>query len=569
MNDSATGYPSIDKPWLKYYSEEAIFSEIPRCTMYEYVYNDNRDYLDRVALDYFGRQITYGELLDKIEKAASSFNQIGIGAGDVVSIISVTVPETIYILYALNKIGAVANMIDPRTDSHNIAHYIAETNSACVVVLDAALPKISPIISSETVVVVSPADSLPSIKRMLYKLKNRPAKLPTGYLSWADFVNLGKSESICPAYEPDKCAVIVHTGGTTGTPKSVMLSNDNLNAAAYQCWITGVDFKREHTWLNIMPIFIAYGVGNGLHLPLVQGAKVHLIPAFNPDEFDKLLIKHKPNHMVGVPSHYEKLIGSPKLANADLSFIIAPVSGGDAMSPDLERRVNEFFRKTNCPYDITKGYGMTEVCAAVSYCISNECNRIGSVGIPFSHTVISIFNPDTGSELTYGEIGEVCITGPNTMLGYYGDEESTNEILMKHDDGQLWVHSGDLGYMDEDGFVFLVGRIKRMIVRHDGFKVFPSQIEGVVSQNGVIVACCAVPASDDEHGYGCVPVVFVTLDGHARKEFVLEELRAMCNERLPEYAQPKEFRIIDEMPLTPLGKIDFLRLEELATMLSE
>lgn len=421
------GYPSIDKPWLKWYDDKVVSSNLPQNTLYGYLYENNKDYKERVALNYFGRKINYGKLFENIEKTARSLKANGVDENSIITVLMPTLPETVYLLYAISKIGAIANMLDPRTSPEGILNYITEVNSEFLIVVDVAYQKISNIFSKTNIkktLIVSPADSLPPIVNSLYRLKNKNTiPFNSNCINWKRFIADGKNylEDTEYPYNRDRAVVIVHTGGTTGVPKGVLLTNDNLNASAYQCQFCGVDFKREHTWLNIMPPFIAYGVGNGLHLPLLIGMEVFLIPQFDPNKFDELLIKHRPNHMVGAPSHYESILNSKKLIGEDLSYIIAPTVGGDTMDIALEEQTNQFFIKHNCSYQVTKGYGMSEVCAAVSLCVSNECNRIGSVGIPLTHTIISIFDVETGEELPYNTQGEVCILSPNTMLSYFNN----------------------------------------------------------------------------------------------------------------------------------------------------
>ena len=569
-----TGYPSIDKPWLKYYSEEAINAPLPECTIYEYLWENNKDHLDDVALNYFDRKITYGELFENIEKAAKGYSALGVSAGDIVTICAVTIPETIYTLYGLNRLGVICNMVDPRTSTDGIKSYIKEVNSKIVVTIDVAYPKIVEAVKGtdvKNIVVISPADSLPQPKKFLFKAF-KSAKIPDDnlHIKWKDLAVQGKEiSSNYIDYQKGTCCTIVHTGGTTGTPKGVMLSNDNINAAAVQAILAGFDFQRIHSWLNIMPPFIAYGIGNGLHLPLVTGMEVIIIPSFDPNKFVDLLNKYRPNHMVGVPSHYGNIITNPKITKQDLSYIIAPVVGGDAMDVSLEKEVNDFLSNHKCTYPVCKGYGMSEVAAAVCACSSHECNKIGSVGTPWPKTVMSVFEIGTETELKTGEIGEICITGPNTMIGYYNNETATNEILVKHSDGKIWVHSGDIGYIDEDGFVFIMDRIKRMIIRHDGFKIFPSQIENVISKCNSVNACCAVGVTDKSHSQGKLPIIFVVKSGNESDDAVKSELFELCKKELPEYAQPIDFVFVDALPLTPIGKIDYRALETLAEEMSK
>lgn len=561
-----TGYPSIDKPWLKYYSEEAINAPLPECTIYEYLWENNKDYLDDIALVYFGKKITFGELLKNIEQAANSFLSIGVKSNDIVTICAVSIPETIYLFYGLNKIGAISNMVDPRTSVEGIRRYIEEVNSNVVMCLDVVLPKIIEAVKGTNVnkiIMISPANSLTQPKKLLYKMLNaHKAAKSELVLQWRDFIKYGKDTTAkTVGYNPNTCCVIVHTGGTTGIPKSVMLTNDNLNASAFQATFYNHNLKRGQSWLDIMPPFIAYGVVS-FHIPLSFGIQDILIPQFNPQKFDDILIKYKPNHMMGVPSHYNNIINSRKMSNRDLSFIIAPTVGGDHLDIAYESEINDFLKQHGCKWEIIKGYGMTEVSAAVCVC-SADCNKPGSVGIPFSGTTISSFDIDDGKELEYGQTGEICMTGPNTMLGYYNNTQATRDIIRIHDDGLPWVHSGDIGYVDEDGFVFVRGRIKRMIIRHDGFKVFPPLIESVIEKHNKVNACCTVGVADKSHSQGQLPIVFFeTEDDYI--EDIKRELAISCQEELPEYAQPVDFINIDKLPLTPVGKVDFIALEKLA-----
>ena len=469
-----TGYPSIERPWLKYYSEEAINTVIPECTVYEYLWEKNKDYLSRPALRYFDKKITFGEMFENIKKATKAFQAIGLKKGDIIIMATVTTPETVYAFYALNRLGAIPNMVDPRTSTKGIKEYIKEVDAKVVLTLDVAYPKIEKAIvgtNVERIIVTSPIDSLSAVKKALFvtanKIKGNIYKLSDNCVLWKQFIINGSYNSIADVqYEKDSCCIIVHTGGTTGFPKGVMLSNENINALVLQSILTGIDMKREHTWMNIMPPFIAYGIGMGLHLPLVIGMETILIPSFDAKKFDELLLKHKPIHMVGVPSYWGTIINSPKLAKRDLSFMIAPTVGGDAMDTTLEKNANEFLSNHGCNYPITKGYGMTEVSAGVAGTVM-ENNEIGSVGVPFVKTVISVFDVET-SEEQYNEQGEICISGPNVMLGYYNSEPATKEIKRLHSDGSVWIHSGDIGYMTENGSIFILDRVKKMIIRYDG-----------------------------------------------------------------------------------------------------
>ena len=572
MTDHITGYASIDRPWLKYYSEAAVDTPIPHCTAYDYLLESNRDDMDDVALSYYDRKITYHELFEEIDKCSHALSSIGLKNGDMVVIAAVTIPEIIYAFYACNRLGIITNMVDPRTGIDGIREYVREVEAKCIIALDVVYSRIAKAIDGlnvETVITVSPAESLTTVKRTAYKLinkvKGKTPRLSKECVAWKDFIKRGEgSEYTTPPYVENTCCVIVHTGGTTGSPKGVMLSNENINTMALQYRLLGVNYSRDQRFLNIMPPFIAYGIVCGIHVPLTVGLTDVLIPLLDPNKFADLVLKYKPAHMLGVPSHFEKMRTSRKMKNVDLSFFESTGAGGDGIPSQFEEEINEFLKEHNSRYAIAKGYGMTEISSA-AVASHGMVNKFQSAGVPHLKTIVSVFKPGTDEELTYGETGEICMTAPTVMLGYYGKKEETDKILIRHKDGKLWLHSRDIGHMDEDGFLYIDGRIKRIIVRYDGFKVFPSMVENVVSGHPAIESCCAVGTADTMHLQGKLPLVYVVLKEGEKQNFekIKSEIIDICEQALPEYAQPIDIVCLEELPKTPIGKIDFQALEEL------
>ena len=382
-------------------------------------------------------------------------------------------------------------------------------------------------------------------------------------IHWKDFIAQGKDQSMnAEPYDPQHACVVVHTGGTTGSPKGVMLTDDCFNGIALQFQAYPKLFHRGQKLMNVMPPFIAYGFACGIHLPLVLGFTVIIIPNLDPAKLGSLVLKHKPEHMFGVPTHYQQLASDPKLRDKDLSFIINYAAGGDSLSRGAEQTVNDFLAAHGARYPIAKGYGMTEVSSAATVAAGLD-NKPGSVGIPMVNTVVAAFEPGTDQELPIGQRGELCISGPCLMKGYYNKPEETAILLRRHPDGRVWAHTGDMGYLDEDGFVFLDSRIKRMIIRHDGFKVFPSMIENVVSRHPAVHQCSVVGCADKDHTQGRLPFVYIVLKAGitAKKKQVIRELERMCAEELPEYVQPVAYKFISSMPMTPVGKVDYRQLE--------
>ena len=561
-------YASQARPWLKYYDKKYLEQKLPEMSAFDYVCHQNKNRLGEVALDYYGRVLTYADLMVNVKKTAAAFRGLGVKKGDIITVVSVMTPEVIYAFYAADLIGATLNLVDPRYSEEGIRDYIEEVDSHLLICLNVVYERCRQAAKRthvERVLVLSPADSLPIHLKLGYKLTSPDKnKYKSNVLHWKQFLANGEGQSTAAEpYDPDHACVVVHTGGTTGSPKGVMLTDSCFNAIAQQFSAYDTLFKKGQTLMNIMPPFIAYGYACGVHLPLVLGLKVVIIPNLDPAKLGSLLLKYRPEHMFGVPSHYQQMAADPKLQKKDLSFIRNYAAGGDSLPLGAELTVNEFLKAHNVEYPLAKGYGMTEVASAATVAAGNV-TKPGSVGIPMLNTVVSIFEPGTEKELPIGQRGELCISGPGMMKGYYNKPEETDMILRRHADGQLWVHTGDVGYMDEDGFVYLDSRIKRMIIRHDGFKVFPSMIENVISRHPAVHQCSVVGCTDKDHVQGRLPFVYVVLDpeGDKKKRQIVRELRQLCKEELPEYVQPVGYKFISEMPLTPVGKVDYRKLEE-------
>lgn len=559
-----TGYPSIDRPWLKYYSDEAKKTKIPECTIYDYLWESNREHLDNVALNYFGYKIPYRKMFEEINKVAQAFANLGIKENDTIIIAAVTIPEVIYAFYALNQLGAISNMVDPRTSERGIQKYILESKARYILTLDILAEKIQGAIrdtSIEKMITVSATNSFVGVRGIIFDIVNTKSHNVKNVLPWKKFINNRNKVVEKSSYRKNKCCVIVHTGGTTGSPKGVMLTDDNLNAMVINAKASEGDYEIGNKFLNIMPPFIAYGLVNGIHMILSCGMENILIPQFNPDKFDKLLIKYHPTHILGVPTHYAKLFESKRLKNKDLSFLKIVGVGGDSLSVEMEKRIEEYLHMHGANITVATGYGMTEVSAAACGFHKNAY-KVGSVGIPFLNTIIRITNIETLEEQSYNEQGEIWISSPTAMLGYDNNEEETKRVVYTDANGVKWIRSGDIGHMDEQGFLYIDGRIKRIIIRYDGFKVFPTQIENVIATCPEVKTCCAIGRADKDHSQGKLPVVYITLSREKKDKMKLkEELNSLCKQMLPEYMQPIDFVFIDKMPLTANGKVDFHELE--------
>ena len=560
-------YASQAKPWLKYYDQKFIDQTLPALSAFEYVCQRSKNHLNDTALEYYGRKFTYADLIVNVKKTAAALRGAGVKKGDIITVVSIMTPEIIALFYAADMMGATLNLVDPRYSVEGIREYIEEVDSHLLVCLNVVYERCRQAAKRtnvEKVIVLSPADSLPPVMAVGYKLTTPDKnKYASNVIRWKQFIKGGEGQSTAAEpYDADHACVVVHTGGTTGSPKGVMLTDDCFNGIALQFQAYPKLFHRGQKLMNVMPPFIAYGFACGIHLPLVLGFTVIIIPNLDPAKLGSLVLKHKPEHMFGVPTHYQQLASDPKLRDKDLSFIINYAAGGDSLSRGAEQTVNDFLAAHGARYPIAKGYGMTEVSSAATVAAGLD-NKPGSVGIPMVNTVVAAFEPGTDQELPIGQRGELCISGPCLMKGYYNKPEETAILLRRHPDGRVWAHTGDMGYLDEDGFVFLDSRIKRMIIRHDGFKVFPSMIENVVSRHPAVHQCSVVGCADKDHTQGRLPFVYIVLkaDTTAKKKQVIRELERMCAEDLPEYVQPVAYKFISSMPMTPVGKVDYRQLE--------
>lgn len=566
-----TGYPSIDKPWLKYYSEEARNAQIPECTIWEYMYRNNKDYPNDTALLYFGRKISYGELFKNIDKCAAALLNLGVKENDIVTVALPSIPEALYLVYALNKIGAVANMIHPLAGAREIRDYLNEVSGKYFFMFTGTYDIVAPILEEtqvEKAIVISPGESLPFGIRLLYNMKNKAPDLSATRccIYWKEFIKLGKNSSVV-AVNKDiaSVALISHTGGTTGEPKGVMVSDRNVNAIIMQIGCT-LSHHRQETTLVVLPPFINYSLVNAMFEPLALGFKTALIPDYKPECFHKYFKQYHPNHINSIPHYLEAILGNEKLKNMDMSCIINIVSGGDGLNEEKEKAINEFLHDRGVITNVRKGLGSTELvsCATFSY---KECNEIGSVGIPLLLNNCKIIDPDTGNELKYNEIGEICFSSPTLMIGYYNKQEATDSIIKLHDDGQRWIHTGDLGFITEDGVIFVKGRIKRMICTkgNDGIstKIFPDRIERVVSEHPAVSICCSVGVPDEIRNN--IPMVYVVInEGYSESEELTESILTQCKNQLPNYMVPEIVKYMEELPRTNRGKVDYRALEKMA-----
>ena len=568
VKETLVGVPSHDRPWMKFYGQEVLIYDIPEMKIYDYVVHNMSGHENLLCLEYFGAKITYKEFFNTIEAVAKAFVSVGVKEGEIVSIVAPTTPESIYCVYALNRIGAIANLIDPRLSVENIEKKIKCSN--CVVALSMIYEKIHRIVQkNNTVVCFSIAESFPWYMKMLYRLKAKNPKVApcnAKVLNWKEFIEGGNSTMQLEdtSFQKNMPAVMVSTSGTTGKSKLAQLTNENVNAVAWQYEYAGYGKQFGETFLNIMPLFLAYGFISGIHMPLTLGFKIVIIPQRNLSQMAKYILKYKPQAYLDVPNGIASVITDKRIkSNTDLSFIKHIGIGGDTLEIALEQQCNEFLKAHNYLNKVQKGYGMTEIGSAAIINVSDESNALGSVGIPFPKTVAKIVHPDTRKELGYNEIGELCLAGPGVFKGYLGDEQATNAEIYVDEDGVRWLYTGDLFSMNENGELFFKERIKTMFVRPDGHNNHPHIMNELIQQHPAVYASCTVGVQSPYHTIGKYPkaVIILKQDFKGQEDKVQRELEEMCLSAFSQRDIPYYYEFLEEFPYTINGKVDYRTLE--------
>lgn len=558
-----TGLPSIDKPWYKYYSVETINAPLPKMTLYQYAWENNKNNLNDVAFRYFGKKITYKKLFEQIKRAASAFYELGIREGDIVTIMSTHTPETIIAIYGLNYLGAVANIVYMTLSEKEIINTIKNTESKAFLVLETVLEKINRIKDriAIPIILLTVSASMPLPIKIGYGLKNKIEK--NNFTLFKDFIE-NEMKKVIMSTEHAANALIVYTSGTTGEPKGVVLSNDNINAVVFQYRTSGFHTQRKETFLEMIPPFLAVGFGLGIHMPICLGwdTTLYIIPDFDKiaKEFDRI----KPNHFISGPPIVPYIM---KHVKGDMKYLINFGGAGESIPIEKEREINAFLKAHGSKAKYVTGYGMSEFASGICTGM-NHVYKEGTIGIPLPKSVVKIVDIESGKECQYNQEGEICFSSPCLMQGYYHKEQETSEIIEVSSDGTSWLHTGDMGFVDEEGFVHIVGRIKRIYITTSGKgdttpnKLFPDRVEKVLgSQN--FVKSCGVIAKEDEQRIN-IPIAFVEITGNSNieQDQVKSELWKLARKELPAHMVPQEIIVLDKMPLTQSGKIDYKALEK-------
>lgn len=558
---------NIKTPWLKYYKDVPSHLNYPKGTMVGYFLEAVARFPEDIAIEYYGRTYTYRAFYEMIRDTAKSLKSQGVKEGDTIAICMPNTPEAILMFYAANMVGAIVSLIHPLSAEKEIQNYINGSGATFLLSLDLVYDKVHNIVDNtcvKKIVIASASDSLKTIKKFLYKFKNRGAvpkiELTDDIMTWNEFLNYGynyQGEIACLKSSCDP-AVILYSGGTSGDPKGILLSNINFNALALSCHKMIEQSGEKESILAILPIFHGFGLGVCIHTTLCCGMRVVLIPSFSPKDFGSLLHKHKISIVCGVPSLFESLTKT-KMGKNDLSKLKCAISGGDFMSKDLKNKVDEYFHEHGSSAEVRVGYGLTEASAAICVTPTGEY-RESSIGVPFPDTYIKVVRVGTHDEVPYGEDGEICISGPTVMMGYLNNLEETIQTLQIHKDGRTWLHTGDIGSMDKEGFIYFKQRVKRIIISN-GYNLYPSYIETIINSHPDVFTSTVIGIPHPKK-VQVAKAYIVLKDGVNASKDIEKSIRLYCEKNLAKYSLPAVYEFRNSLPKTLVGKVAYRELEK-------
>lgn len=551
-------------PWYQFYGKVPISLEYPELSIFELIEKTAKNYPYYDALEYYGNKIIYKDLISKIKKVASCLLELGVKPNDRVTICMPNTPAGIVTFYAVNFIGATANMVHPLSSEKELELYLNMASSKYILTIDLVYDKISNIAKNtklEKIIITSPSDEMGKTKHFLYWFfsgRKRKIEKDDKTIFWNDFLKLGIDYKELMPYKRNlkEEAVILYSGGTTGDPKGIVLTDQNFNALAMQCHVMCDPAKAKDSILSVMPIFHGFGLGVCIHTPLYIGMKCILVADFSPRKFNGLIKRHRPNFIVGVPTLFEALL---KSNIKDLSFVTCVVSGGDTLSLKLKKEVDEYLKKKGSKTKVREGYGLTE-CTGASCLTPRNFYKENSIGIPFPDTIYKIVKVGTTKEVKFGIDGEICISGPTVMKEYLNNKEATKNTLKRHSDGKIYLHTGDMGCMDKSGFVYFKQRIKRIIVS-SGYNIYPSYVEKVINEHPKVEKSIVIGIP---HPYKVqVAKAYIVLKNNEKAtNSVKKSIKEHCEKYLAKYSLPYEYEFRDKLPTTLIGKVAYRKLEE-------
>lgn len=525
--------------------------EYPDCSLYRFVSERAKSYPKSCALQYFSRKISYEKLIGMTDEYAELLAEAGVKKGDNVSIILPNIPQAVFMFYAVNKLGAAANMIHPLSARPEIEHCISFSGSRIVIALDSVSEKLSEI-KNVRIITVSPDEYMPFAMKTAYRILGHSAVTPCKNISK---LMKHRPKTVTDTGKGSDTAAVLYSGGTTGKPKGIVLTNLNFNALAMQSIDGCGALSQGDRVLSVMPIFHGFGLGVCIHTVLSLGGTAIILPKFKASRFNDLVVKYKPNVIAGVPSIYEYMLRRGFGRNR-LGYLKCVISGGDSLSVSTKKKLDKVLAEHGCKTAVREGYGLTE-CVTGTCLMPEKCGKEGTVGLPYADMFYMIWDNENGREMPCGETGEIIMRGPTVMKEYLNDPKETAAALRQHDDGNIWLHTGDLGCMDDEGYVYFRQRLKRVIVSN-GYSIYPQSIENAISSFSFVTECAAVGIPDEIRGE-YVKAFAVLKDGITHEE-AEKKLREKCAECIASYALPREYEFPDSLPKTLVGKVAYNEL---------
>ena len=559
----------VKAPWLNNYGNVPKTLEYYKGTMWEMVEDAADSRPSHIAYDFMGKSTTYGKFKADVHACAKALCAAGVKPGDRVTVCMPNCPQAVVMFYAINLMGGISNMVHPLSSENEIEFYLNISKSVCALTLDQFYGKFEAIRKNvptlKTLVIATVRDELKPLLKLGYSLTEgrKIPKLPKdgSYITWKKFIAAGKTFGGRYACHKDRNepAVILYSGGTTGTTKGILLSSLNLNALSAQVISANPIYDKDDKILAVMPIFHGFGLGVSIHTFLSNCGRCVLVPRFTPKTYAHDILKHRCNFIAGVPTLYEALLRQPEMKGADLSCLKGVFSGGDTLTAELKKRFDKFLADHGATITVREGYGTTE-CVTASCLTPLHLYKEGSIGQPFADTFYKIVDVGTNIEVPYGQEGEICISGPTVMLGYLDNPEETANTLRIHGDGRTWLHTGDLGTMDEDGFIYFKQRIKRMIIT-SGYNVYPSQLENVLEGCEAVQLACIIGVPDP-YKMQKIKAFVVPKAGYKPDDATRELIKSYCKKNIAKYAMPYEIEFRESLPTTLVGKVAYRVLEE-------
>lgn len=549
-----------EKPWLKYYDRMPEHLNYYNGSMYDMVSDAALKYPNNIALEYFDIKYTFKQLIKKTDEVAVSLKQLNIVENECVTICMPNMPEAIMLIYAVNKIGAICNIIHPLSSGDEIKKAIEETNSVTLFTTDVTINKVKDF-KLKNIIVCEVSNSMNSFMQFFYNAKNKKnMQYNENVVRWSTFMK--ESNDVINTHvsrSQDSPAVIIYSGGTTGRQKGIILSNLCFNSLVTQCEVVCKEAKAGNSILSALPIFHGFGLCICIHVPLALGLKCILVPKINTLRINQLIKSKKPNLLPVIPSMLNIIVNSIPLGKKSFESVKVILSGGDYLSDELRSRTENYFRKCGSIAHIQIGYGLSEATAFVS-ATSEAVKDTNNIGIPNPDNIIKIFEPGTDVEVGSNQTGEICVTGPSLMLGYINQDKETENVLKTHYDGKVWLHTGDLGYMSKDGVLHYQSRLKRMIISN-GYNIYPLELEEIICKCRYVSQCIVV-AVKHKIKQEVAKAVIVLKENIEKTPEIEREIKEYCKKNIAKYATPYEYEFRESLPVTKVGKINYRELEK-------